>query len=295
MSARARLINFNIGESGMEETDNALVQLSITPRFAGDRAQLKYAMAALAQKRPSSVIWIDTGGGRALIRAATETALASALDLIEHTVDADIGPPRVICRATLARTTEIDYTHRKQNGVGNEFARILIVANPDETRKGFRFHPQVPDRIVPKNFVSAIEKGLRAAIAPGTIEGDPIVDIGITLLDGAYHDSDSTPRSFETAGLMAMREALRIGELVLSEPIMRFEIEAPDADAALILIDLASRRAHIERQDAHKGRVTLHALAPLAELLFYRELLGLRFEGRASCSVAFDHYETLPA
>jgi elongation factor G len=286
--------NRKVRESGMEETDRPLAQLSITPRYASERARLKRAMVALVEKTRATVIWIDTGAGRALIRANSETALASTLDHIDRTVDTDIGPPQVICRATIARTTEVDYTHRRQNGVGGEFARILIAVTPDETAHGLRFHTRVPPHHVPKEFIPGIERGLRAVIAPGEIEGDPIVDIGVTLLDGAFHDIDSTPLSFEIAASMAMEEALRIGELVLSEPIMRCEVEAPDEDAELILSDLKSRRAHVERQEAHDGRTTIHALAPLAELFFYRELIGLRFEGRASCSKAFDHYELLP-
>lgn len=279
----------------MDEMRKDLVQASIAPRSPKDRQRLRLALGAFAGTDPS-VTWIDAETGHALLRAASEADLASALDRMKrsYAIALDISPPQVVCRATIARITEIDYTHKRQIGGTGEFARIKLTATANDAGHGFEFRSEIVAGAVPEAYIPAVEKGLRSVIAPGTIAGDPIVDISIVLFDGAFHDIDSSPLTFETAARMAMRQMLDMGELIILEPVMRLDVVTPADYAELIAADLRARRGRIERLDPDDDTVTIHALAPLANLLGYDARLAARSDGRANCIMRFDHYERVP-
>lgn len=289
----------------MDATGKDLVQASIAPRSPKDRQRLRLALSAFAENDPfitwpsitwPSITWIEAETGRALLRAANEADLAIALDKIKraYAVDADISPPKVVCRATIARITEIDYTHKRQIGGTGEFARIKLTATANDTGRGFQFRSEIVGGAVPEAYIPAVEKGMRSVIAPGMIAGDPVVDISVILFDGAFHDIDSSSLSFETAARMAMRQVLDMGELVTLEPVMRLDVVTPADYAELIAADLRARRGRIDRQDPDGNTAIINALAPLANLLGYGNQLHVRSDGRASHRMRFDHYELVP-
>jgi elongation factor G len=284
----------------MDETRKDLVQASIAPRSSKDRQRLRLALSAFAENDPSitwpSITWIEAETGNALLRAANEADLAIALDEIKraYAIDADISPPKVVYRATIARVTEIDYTHKRQIGGTGEFARIKLTATANDIGRGFKFRSEIVGGAVPEAYIPAVEKGLRSVIGPGMIAGDPVVDISVILFDGAFHDIDSSPLIFETAARMAMRQVLDMGELVILEPVMRLDVVTPADYAELIAADLRARRGRIERLNLDEDSAIIHALAPLANLLDYGNQLNARSDGRASYSRRFDHYDRVP-
>ncbi|MBB3558851.1 elongation factor G [Rhizobium sp. BK512] len=284
----------------MDATGKDLVQASIAPRSQKDRQRLRLALSAFVENDPSitwpSIHWIEAESGNVLLRAANEADLTSTLDKIkrDHVIGADTGPPQVVCRATIARVTEIDYTHKRQIGGTGEFARIKLTATANDIGRGFQFRSEIVGGAVPEAYIPAVEKGMRSVIGPGVIAGDPVVDISVILFDGAFHDIDSSPLTFETAARMAIRQVLHMGELVILEPVMQLEVVTPADYAELIAADLRARGGRIDRQDPHGDTVIINALVPLANLLGYGNQLHIRSDGQASHSMRLDHYERVP-
>ncbi|MBY5809390.1 hypothetical protein HFO12_08395 [Rhizobium leguminosarum] len=285
---------FRYRGSIMDKTRNNLVQISIHPKSRKDRESLELTIKSLADVDPSSSASIDLETGEVILRGASDVDLDIKVDILKRTyeIDADVGVPEVIYRETIARTSEIDYTHKKHTGGTGEFARVKVVAMPNEGGKGFEFEPRIVGSAVLKEYIPGIEKGLRSALDSGLVADIP--DIKVLLVDGAFHDIDSSALAFEIASRAALREALRMGGSVKLEPIMKVEIVTPSDCAGLVVGDLKSHRGKIQGQDGRDDAVVINAMVPLANMFSYASELQSLSQGRANHTMQLDHYEQFP-
>jgi elongation factor G len=225
-----------------------------------------------------------------------ELHLDIKIDILRRTykVDANIGAPQVAYREKITRRAEIDYTHKKQTGGTGQFARVKIVVEPNEPGKGFEFESKVVGGSVPKEYIPGVEKGLNSVMGSGILAGFPVVDVKIQLVDGAFHEVDSSALAFEIASRSAMREALQKGHSVLLEPVMKVEVVTPEDYTGGVIGDLNSRRGQIQGQDMRGNANVINAMVPLANMFGYVNTLRSMSQGRATFTMQFDHYEEVP-
>jgi len=212
----------------------------------------------------------------------------------EFKVDANIGQPQVAYRETITRTAEIDYTHKKQTGGSGQFARIKIILEPAEAGEGFVFESKIVGGAVPKEYIPGVEKGISSVMSSGPLAGFPMLDVKATLIDGAYHDVDSSVLAFEIASRAAFREGCQKAGAKLLEPIMKVEVVTPDEYAGSIMGDLSSRRGQIQGTEARGVATVINAMVPLANMFGYVSQLRSMSQGRAQYTMQFDHYEQVP-
>ncbi|MDF9865601.1 translation elongation factor EF-G [Methylorubrum pseudosasae] len=197
-------------------------------------------------------------------------------------------------REKLTRRQEIDYTHKKQTGGTGQFARVKFVVEPNEPGAGFAFESKIVGGAVPKEYIPGVEKGLNSVLGAGVLAGFPVVDVKVELIDGAYHDVDSSALAFEIASRAAFREALQKGGSVLLEPVMKVEVVSPEEYTGSVIGDLNSRRGQIQGQDMRGNANVINAMVPLANMFGYVNQLRSFSQGRANFTMQFDHYEEVP-
>ena len=190
---------------------------------------------------------------------------------------------------------EIDYTHKKQTGGTGQFARVKFIVEPNEPGKGFEFESKVIGGSVPKEYLPGVEKGLNSVLGAGVVAGFPVVDVKVTLIDGAYHEVNSSALAFEIASRAALREGLQKGGSVLLEPIMKVEVVTPEEYTGSVIGDLNSRRGQIQGQDMRGNANVVNAMVPLMNMFGYVSHLRSFSQGRASYTMQFDHYEQAPS
>jgi elongation factor G len=212
----------------------------------------------------------------------------------EFKVEANIGQPQVAYRETITKRTEVDYTHKKQTGGSGQFARVKIVVEPNEAGAGSEFTSEVVGGTVPKEYIPGVQKGIESVMTSGVIAGFPMVDIKSRLIDGAYHDVDSSVLAFEIAGRAAFREAVQKAAPKLLEPIMKVEVVTPDEFAGNVMGDLNSRRGHVQGTEMRGNATVINAFVPLANMFGYVSTLRSMSQGRAQYTMQFDHYEQVP-
>ena len=271
----------------------SLIEIAIEPRSKADQEKLGVALAELAAEDPSFRVSTDQESGQTILSGTDEVHLDTKLDILKRTykVDANIGAPQVAYREKLTRRAEINYTHKKQTGGTGQFAKVTIVFEPAEPGAGSSFESKIVGGAVPKEYVPGVEKGINSVMGSGILAGFPVVDVKATLIDGAYHDVDSSALAFEIASRAAFREALQKGGTVLLEPIMKVEVVTPEEHTGYVMGDLMSRRGHVLRQVARADAVVINAMAPLANMFGYVNNLRSGTQGRASFTMQFDHYE----
>ena len=212
----------------------------------------------------------------------------------EFKVEANIGAPQVAYRETITRQAEVDYTHKKQTGGTGQFARIKLVIEPNEPGAGYSFTSTIVGGSVPKEYIPGVTKGIESVMSSGPLAGFPMVDIKATLIDGAYHDVDSSVLAFEIAGRAGFREGIQKAAPKLLEPIMKVEVVTPEDYMGDVIGDLNSRRGQITGTE-NRGVVTVvNAMVPLANMFGYVNNLRSMSQGRAQYSMVFDHYEQVP-
>ena len=212
-----------------------------------------------------------------------------------YNVAANIGAPQVAYREKITRPVTHDYVHKKQTGGHGQFARVKIVAEPNEPGKGFEFESKVVGGAVPKEFIPGVEKGLNSVLGSGVVAGFPVVDVKVQLVDGKYHDVDSSALAFEIASRAAFRDALQKGKSVLLEPIMKVEVVTPEDYTGSVIGDLNSRRGQIQGQDMRGNANVINAMVPLMNMFGYVNNLRSMSQGRATFTMQFDHYAEAPA
>ena len=274
-----------------------VIELAIEPKSKADQEKLGVALAKLVAEDPSFRVHTDTESGQTIIKGMGELHLDIKVDILKRTykVDANVGAPQVAYRETLGRKSEIDYTHKKQSGGSGQFARIKVVFEPGEPGSGYNFESKIVGGSVPKEFIPGVEKGLEASRESGVLAGFPVIDFRATLIDGAYHDVDSSVLAFEIAARAAFKEGLQKAQCKLLEPIMKVEVVTPEDYMGDCIGDLNSRRGQITGMDQRGNARVVEAMVPLANMFGYVNTLRSMSQGRAQYTMQFDHYEPVPA
>src|SRR5271168_3887412 len=248
-----------------------VIEIAIEPKSKADQEKLGVALAKLAAEDPSFRVSTDPESGQTILKGMGELHLDIKVDILRRTykVDANIGAPQVAYREKLTKRTEIDYTHKKQSGGSGQFAKVKLVFEPAEAGAGSSFESKVVGGTVPKEYIPGVEKGINSVMGSGVLAGFPVVDVKATLIDGDYHDVDSSVLAFELAARGAFREALREGAPVLLEPIMKVEVVTPEEYTGFVMGDLLSRRGHVQGQDMRANAVVIDAMVPLSNMFGY--------------------------
>ena len=278
------------------EFPEPVIEIAIEPKSKGDQEKLGMALSRLAAEDPSFRVKTDEESGQTIIAGMGELHLDILVDRMrrEFKVEANVGQPKVAYRETLGQAYEIDYTHKKQTGGTGQFARIKVRFEPGEPGSGFAFESKVVGGSVPKEYVPGVEKGINSVRENGLLAGFPVIDFTATLVDGAYHDVDSSVLAFEIAARAAMREAKPNFRMKLLEPIMKVEVVTPDDYTGSVIGDLNSRRGQIQGQEMRGNATVVNAMVPLANMFGYVNNLRSATQGRAQFTMQFDHYEPVP-
>jgi len=278
------------------EFPDPVIEIAIEPKSKADQEKLGVALSKLVAEDPSFRVTTDQESGQTILKGMGELHLDIKVDILKRSykVDANIGAPQVAYREKITKPVTVDYTHKKQTGGAGQFARVKIVAQPLPPAGGFLFENEVVGGTVPKEYVPGVEKGLESVLGSGVLAGFPVVDLKVMLVDGAYHDVDSSALAFEICARAALREALQKGSPVLLEPIMKVEVVTPEEYTGSVIGDLNSRRGQIQGQDMRGNANVVNAMVPLANMFGYVSNLRSMSQGRATFTMQFDHYEQVP-
>jgi elongation factor G len=278
------------------EFPEPVIEIAVEPKTKGDQEKMGQALARLATEDPSFRVAVDHESGQTVIKGMGELHLEIIVDRMkrEFKVDANVGAPQVAYRETITRPAEVDYTHKKQTGGAGQFARVKLRFEPLAPGEGFAFENEVIGGAVPKEYVPGVEKGLKASTETGVLAGFPVIDLKVTLFDGAYHDVDSSVLAFEIAARAAFKEGVMKAAPKLLEPIMRVEVVTPDEYLGDVIGDLNSRRGQITGMDTRGNARVIDAMVPLANMFGYVNTLRSMSQGRAQYTMHFDHYEQVP-
>ncbi|MFZ5718708.1 MAG: elongation factor G [Pseudomonadota bacterium] len=273
-----------------------VIEIAVEPKSKADQEKLGVALAKLAAEDPSFTVSTDHESGQTILKGMGELHLDIKIDILKRTykVEANIGAPQVAYRESLSRRTEIDYTHKKQTGGTGQFARVKLVFEPGEPGSGFVFESAIVGGAVPKEYIPGVQKGLESAKDNGLLAGFPLIDFKATLVDGAFHDVDSSVLAFEIASRAAFKELREKGGPKLLEPIMAVEVVTPEEYLGSVIGDLNGRRGQIQGQDVRGNAIVINAFVPLANMFGYVNNLRGMSQGRAQFTMQFDHYETVP-
>jgi elongation factor G len=278
------------------EFPDPVIEIAVEPKAKADQEKMAVALSKLAAEDPSFRVSTDQESGQTILKGMGELHLDIKVDILKRTykVEVNVGAPQVAYRETITRKVDIDYTHKKQTGGTGQFARVKFTVQPNEVGKGFEFDSKVIGGSVPKEYIPGVEKGLNSVLGSGVVAGFPVVDVKVELIDGAYHEVDSSALAFEIASRAGFREALQKAGPVLLEPIMKVEVTSPEDYLGSVIGDLNSRRGQIAGTDTRGNAQIVSAMVPLANMFGYVNTLRSMSQGRASYTMQFDHYEQVP-
>jgi elongation factor G len=274
-----------------------VIEQAIEPKTKSDQEKLSTAIQRLAEEDPTFRVHTDEETGQTIIAGMGELHLEILIDRMkrEFKVEANIGKPQVAYRETLRRPVEkVEYTHKKQSGGSGQYAKVIIALEPQEAGSGYEFINGVTGGRIPREYIPAVDQGIKEAMAFGPLAGYPVEDIKVTLLDGAYHDVDSSELAFKIAGSMVFKEAARKADPALLEPLMAVEVTTPEDYLGTVIGDINSRRGHVQSMDDAHGNKVVRALVPLSEMFGYVGDLRSKTSGQASYSMEFDSYGETP-
>ena len=278
------------------EFPEPVIELSVEPKTKADQEKMGVALNRLAAEDPSFRVTTDHESGQTIIKGMGELHLEILVDRMkrEFKVEANVGAPQVAYREYLKKAVDIDYTHKKQSGGTGQFGRVKLKLTPGERGAGIIFKDEIKGGNIPKEYIPAIEKGMRETAATGSLVGFPIIDFEILLYDGAYHDVDSSALAFEITGRAAMREGAQKAGITLLEPIMKVEVVTPEDYLGDVIGDLNSRRGQIQGTDTRGNAQAVEAQVPLANMFGYVNSLRSFTQGRAQYTMQFSHYDEVP-
>ena len=276
-----------------------VISVAIEPKTKGDQEKLGTAIQKLAEEDPTFQVQQDEETGQTIIKGMGELHLDILVDRMrrEFKVEANVGKPQVAYRETIRRTVEkVDYTHKKQTGGSGQYAKVQVTIEPVDTAEGamYEFDNKVTGGRIPREYIPSVDQGIQDAMQYGVLAGYPLVGIKATLLDGAYHDVDSSEMAFKIAGSMVLKESVRRADPVLLEPMMAVEVRTPEDYMGDVIGDLNSRRGHIQAMEDVSGAKVVRALVPLSEMFGYVGDLRSKTQGRANYSMQFDSYAEVP-
>jgi elongation factor G len=278
------------------EFPDPVIEIAVEPKSKADQEKLGVALMKLVAEDPSFRVSTDPESGQTILKGMGELHLDIKIDILKRTykVEANVGAPQVAYRETITRNVEVDYTHKKQTGGSGQFARVKLEVAPNPPATGNTFENEVVGGSVPKEFVPGVEKGVESTLTSGILAGFPVVDVKVELVDGAYHEVDSSALAFEISARAAMREALQKAGSVLLEPIMKVEVVTPENFMGDVIGDLNSRRGQIIGTDTRGNAAVVNSMVPLANMFSYVNNLRSMSQGRATFTMQFDHYERVP-
>ncbi len=274
-----------------------VIEIAIEPKTKNDQEKMSAGLQRLAAEDPSFRIETDIESGQTIMKGMGELHLDILVDRLkrEFKVEANIGAPQVAYRETISVEAEVDYTHKKQSGGAGQFARVKMVITPTEPGEGYNFESKIVGGVIPKEYIPGVEKGIQSVMDSGPLAGFPVIDFKVSLIDGAYHDVDSSVLAFEIAGRAALRDGLKKAGAKLLEPVMKVEVVTPEDYTGSIIGDLTSRRGMVTGQETRGNAIVVNAFVPLANMFGYINNLRSMSSGRAQFTMIFDHYETVPS
>jgi elongation factor G len=278
------------------EFPDPVIEIAVEPKTKGDQEKLGVALSRLAAEDPSFRVSTDQESGQTILKGMGELHLDIKVDILKRTykVDVNVGAPQVAYRETITREVEHSYTHKKQSGGSGQFAHVDLVVKPSGVGNGNAFESKIVGGAVPKEYIPGVEKGVESVLTSGVLIGFPVVDVAVTLVDGKYHDVDSSALAFEIASRAGFREALRMAGPVLLEPIMKVEVVTPEEYLGSVIGDINSRRGQIAGTDTRGNAQVVNAMVPLANMFGYVNQLRSMSQGRAQYTMQFDHYAQVP-
>ncbi len=278
------------------EFPDPVIEVAVEPKSKADQEKLGLALGRLAQEDPSFRVTSDEESGQTVIKGMGELHLEIIVDRLkrEFKVEANVGAPQVAYRETISKTTEVDYTHKKQSGGAGQFARVKMIIEPCKAGEGFAFESKIVGGSIPKEYIPGVEKGITSVMSAGVMAGFPMVDIKVTLIDGAFHDVDSSVLAFEIAGRAGFRDGVGKSAPKLLEPVMKVEVVSPEEYMGDIMGDLNSRRGHISGTETRGVDTVIDSMVPLANMFGYVNTLRSMTQGRAQFTMQFDHYASVP-
>ncbi|ATX65169.1 elongation factor G [Roseinatronobacter bogoriensis] len=273
-----------------------VIEIAVEPKTKNDQEKMSQGLARLAAEDPSFRVETDLESGQTIMKGMGELHLDILVDRLkrEFKVEANIGAPQVAYRETISHKIEHTYTHKKQSGGSGQFAEVKLEISPTEPGEGYTFESRIVGGTVPKEYVPGVEKGIKSVMDSGPLAGFPVIDFKVALLDGKYHDVDSSVLAFEIAARMAMREGLKKAGAKLLEPMMKVEVVSPEEYTGSVIGDLTSRRGQVTGQEQRGNAIAIAAFVPLANMFGYINTLRSMSSGRANFTMQFDHYEPVP-
>ena len=278
------------------EFPEPVIEVAVEPKTKADQEKMGLALSRLAKEDPSFRVSSDNESGQTVISGMGELHLDILVDRMkrEFKVEANVGAPQVAYRETFSKEAEIDYTHKKQSGGAGQFARLKIIITPSQPGEGYNFTSEIVGGSIPKEYIPGVEKGIESVKDTGALAGFPIIDFSVRLVDGAYHDVDSSVMAFEIAARAAFREVCRDAGIKLLEPIMKVEVVTPEEHLGDIIGDLNSRRGQISGTETRGPSTVIDSMVPLANMFGYVNTLRSMSQGRAVFTMLFDHYQEVP-
>jgi len=273
-----------------------VIEIAVEPKTKADQEKMSTGLQRLAAEDPSFRVETDLESGQTIMKGMGELHLDILVDRLkrEFKVEANIGAPQVAYRETIGHEVEHTYTHKKQSGGSGQFAEVKMVIAPTEPGEGFSFESRIVGGAVPKEYIPGVEKGIQSVMDSGPLAGFPVIDFKVALIDGKFHDVDSSVLAFEIAGRMGMREGMKKAGAKLLEPIMKVEVITPEDYTGGIIGDLTSRRGQVTGQEPRGNAIAINAFVPLANMFGYINTLRSMSSGRAQFTMQFDHYDPVP-
>lgn len=278
------------------EFPEPVIDQALEPKTKTDQEKLATALQRLAEEDPTFRVHTDQETGQTIIRGMGELHLEVIVDrlLREFKVEANVGKPQVAYRETIRGTVEQEGKFIRQSGGRGQYGHVVIKVSPNEPGAGFEFVNNIVGGVIPREYIPAVENGIKEAMQTGVLAGYPMVDVKVTLFDGSYHDVDSSEAAFKIAGSMAFKDGCRKADPVLLEPIMKVEVTTPDDFMGDVMGDLNSRRGRVEGMEQRGNAQVVRAMVPLATMFGYATDLRSATQGRATYSMQFAHYEAVP-
>jgi elongation factor G len=278
------------------EFPDPVIEVAVEPKTKADQEKMGIALSRLAREDPSFRVTTDHESGQTIIKGMGELHLEILVDRMkrEFKVEANVGAPQVAYREYLAKPVDLTYTHKKQSGGSGQFGEVKVSLVPGERGSGFQFIDEIKGGNIPREYIPSVEKGMRETAETGSLIGFPIVDFEVHLIDGKYHDVDSSALAFEITGRGAMREAARKAGIKILEPMMKVEVVSPEDYLGDVIGDINSRRGQIQGTDSRGNAQVVEAIVPLANMFGYVNQLRSFTQGRAQYTMQFSHYDEVP-
>ncbi|AKX97948.1 elongation factor G [Neomoorella thermoacetica] len=278
------------------EFPEPVISVAIEPKTKADQEKMSIALQKLAEEDPTFRMYTDQETGQTIISGMGELHLEIIVDrlLREFKVGAKVGRPQVAYKETIRRPVKAEGKFIRQTGGHGQYGHVIIEIEPQEPGKGYEFVNKIVGGVIPKEYIPAVDAGIQEAMANGVLAGYPVVDVRATLVDGSYHEVDSSEMAFKIAGSLAFKDAAKKAQPVLLEPVMRVEVVVPDEYMGDVIGDLNSRRGRVEGMEPRAGAQVIRAHVPLAEMFGYATDLRSRTQGRGTYVMQFDHYEEVP-